>query len=527
MKTLKYHILLLCCVALASCADLNVESATPSKDESTEVRTVLTAVIGPGTRTVLGEKNEKGQYPVSWQATDRISVNGVESSEVELSEGSMKASFSFDEELAAPYNAVYPADVCKAAAQDGAETVSESADEVTVTIPSSQTWNPGTFDSGSAVMYARAESKTELVFHHLMAYLKLSFSTESDPDPIKTISLKSRDSEPMCGDFTIDFSSASPALAHASEATVTAVTVDCGEAGAALGTEVIVAVPAQTYASGLEITTTDTNGDKTVHVLRQEFKAVAGTVYPMPIAFELYPGSRQKPVKVGNLLWAPVYCGYSKEHPNGLLYQYGRAKGQPYYPASSTGSVCKSGKTSLPEDAYFYKASGDWYSGTSLTVWPMSESDAGYVAGKIGNPCPNGWRVPTMAELEGLKEIGFTQSTQWSFPVSGTDAQKEAAVVNTGFTLKGDYGLFFAAVGGRASSGQSYYRGSGDAYARIWACDRNSTDNGKSSCLTIQRRKLSSNPDTFSNEPDGFDIAVRTDYVKAGGISVRCVKDAK
>ena len=240
-----------------------------------------------------------------------------------------------------------------------------------------------------------------------------------------------------------------------------------------------------------------------------------------------YPGTELEPVTVHQMvggeekdvLWAPVYCGYSIEHPNGLLYQFGRKAGQPYYPAAKDGAVCKSGPVQDPADDYFYKIGGDWYSGTSLTSWPLRDSEAGYVDGKIANPCPSGWRVPTTAELEGLMKIGFTQSTIWSFSDGGgTDAQKEMVVVTTGFTLKDESGLFFAAVGGRTSAGQSFYRGSGaDAYARLWASDRNNADATKASCLEIQR-------DKSSNAEDGFKIKMRTDFVKAGGISVRCVK---
>ena len=247
----------------------------------------------------------------------------------------------------------------------------------------------------------------------------------------------------------------------------------------------------------------------------------------MPITFEFYPGTRKKPVKVHqtvggiekDVLWAPVYCGYSKEHPNGLLYQYGRAKGQPYYPAAKDGAICKVGPVQDPNDGYFYTGS-KWYSGTALTSWPMSEPEAGYVEGKIANPCPSGWRVPTIAELDGLLKIGFTQSANWAFSYSNkwTEAQQNASVVKAGFTLKDGSGLFFAAVGGRKSNGQGYYRGSGaDAYARIWTSDIQSGTGAKNAtCFSLRRNKS-------SVEPDGFTAA----YValsKATGISVRCVK---
>ena len=240
-----------------------------------------------------------------------------------------------------------------------------------------------------------------------------------------------------------------------------------------------------------------------------------------------YPGTELEPVTVQEIvdgvekdvIWAPVYCGYSADHPNGLLYQFGRAKGQTYYPASKGSSICVAGSISDPADDKFYANTPDWYSGTALTSWPMSEGESGYVEGKIGNPCPSGWRVPTVAEFEGLMKIGFTQSTKWSFSASGTDEQKEAVAVETGFTLNGDSGLFFAAVGGRTSGGQSYYRGSGaDAYARIWANDiKSGTETGKATCLSLQRSKS-------SNEADGFTMKIYP-LQKAAGVSVRCVKN--
>lgn len=364
MKTLKY-ILPFCCVALASCSDLNVE--TPTVEETRAVKTVLTAVIGSETKTVLGDKNESGEYPVSWSALDRINVNGCESVEIVLNSGSATANFSFTDEMTAPYRAIYPASAY------GSETV--------VSIPGNQTYKAGTFDEGSAVLYAYSTAGSRLVFHQLMSYLKLSFNTEADPDNIKTIVVKSKGVEPMSGDFSFDFTALSPMP----EAPVGSVTVDCGEDGVALGTDVIVAIPAQKYASGIEITTTDVNGDKTVHVLNTAFTAHPGTIYPMPITFEFYPGTRKKPVKVGNLLWAPVYCGYSKEHPNGLLYQWGRSAGQPYFPTSENNNdIIAVAPITVPQAKLFYAfANGsqdnDWYDGTAFGSWPMSESDAVYL----------------------------------------------------------------------------------------------------------------------------------------------------
>lgn len=500
MKTLKY-IIPVCCVALASCSEAN-----PDKAESeipSDGGTVLTAVIGTDTRTMLGDKVGK-EYPILWTEGDKINVNGESSSDTVIKEGSKQASFTFGKEMSAPYSAVYPASAYKS---DGV-----------ITIPSTQSYKAGSFDPASSVMCSYSRGETTLTFHHLMAYLKLSFNTESDKDNIKSISVKSVGNEAMSGDFNVDFekSALSPVAENAS-----AVVMDCGKEGVAPGTPVIVAIPALNYKSGLQITTVDVNGDKTVHKLKSALNAVAGTVYNMSITFELYPGSRLKPIKVGDLLWAPVYCGYSAAHPNGLLYQYGRAKGQPYYPAGKASAVCVAGPTSDPADDKFYKDSPDWYSGKALASWPMSKDDAGYVEGKIGNPCPDGWRLPTVAEFEGLMKIGFTQSTSWTFSANGTDAQNEAKRVETGFTLNDDSGLFFAAVGGRTSAGQSYYRGSGaGARVVIWASDiKSGAAAGNASCLYFERSGS-------SNDPNGFTQKMRNDMIKSYGGSVRCVKSA-
>ena len=498
MKTLKY-IIPVCCVALASCSEAN-----PDKAESeipSDGGTVLTAVIGTDTRTMLGDKVGK-EYPILWTDGDKVNVNGESSSDAVIKEGSKQASFAFGKEMSAPYSAVYPASAYKA--------------EGVITIPSKQSYVAGSFDPASSVMCSYSGGEAALTFHHLMAYLKLSFNTESDKDNIKSISVKSAGNEAMSGDFNVDFENS--ALSPVAEKAA-AVVMDCGKDGVAPGTPVIVAIPAQNYASGLQITTVDVNGDKTVHKLKSALNAVAGTVYNMSITFELYPGSRLKPIKVGNLLWAPVYCGYSAAHPNGLLYQYGRAKGQPYYPASPSGNVCVAGPTSDPADDKFYKDSPDWYSGTALTSWPMSEGESGYVEGKIGNPCPDGWRLPTVAEFEGLMKIGFTQSTNWAFPATGDKPEHEVILVEAGFTLNGDSGLFFAAVGGRTSAGVSFYRSNEEAYARIWANNiKSGTATGKASCLQLQRAKNSTDANGFTKQ-----IYPLT---KAAGVSVRCVKTA-
>ncbi len=511
MKTIKY-LLPLCCVVVASCGESSID--TPTLETPSGKTTVLTAIIGAETKTVMGEK-EGNSYPISWSDGDMINVNGESSKAVSLEVDSKTASFEFESELSTPYSAVYPSSAYKGAG--------------VITIPSKQTYKQGSFDASSAVMLSYATEGTSLTFHHVMSYLKLSFGTTAGTtalEKVMKVEVSSNGTESMSGDFSVDFENNAITPAEGNESSV--ITVNCGTAGVDLGSEIIVAIPAQNYASGLVITTYDKVGNKSVYTANSGFEAVAGKVYPMPIQMELYPGTILKAVKVGDLYWAPVYCGYSESYPNGLLYQYGRMVGQPYYPAATTSSICASGPIDNPEDDKFYKngadSYNDWYSGSTLTTWPMSSSEASYVEGKIANPCPSGWRLPTITECNVLIGKGFTQSTNWSFEANDklyTDEKNEAMVVKTGFALNDESGLFLAAVGGRTRKGQSYYRGSGkDAYARMWISDiKTGTADGKASCLSLRRKGT-------SNEANGFTAEILA-LEKATGISVRCVKEVE
>ncbi len=118
-------------------------------------------------------------------------------------------------------------------------------------------------------------------------------------------------------------------------------------------------------------------------------------------------------------VWAPVNCGYdATNYKWGKLYQFGRAVGGGYndgstftedvYQIAETSASVSSTANTNPADNVFYKGTAgvicDWYitNGTRLSSLPMDSSHSQYVAGKIANPCPEGWRVPTESELTAL-----------------------------------------------------------------------------------------------------------------------------
>ena len=114
-------------------------------------------------------------------------------------------------------------------------------------------------------------------------------------------------------------------------------------------------------------------------------------------------------IVIGDLVWAPVNCGYEpreyKGYPYGKLYQWGRKYGQGYdssdasYPSGDDlvqGRVAPSWGSSADHSYEFFYGSSNWCNRQIDDLWADSK-------GKTReDPCPEGWRVPTADELESL-----------------------------------------------------------------------------------------------------------------------------
>lgn len=118
-------------------------------------------------------------------------------------------------------------------------------------------------------------------------------------------------------------------------------------------------------------------------------------------------------VNINGVIWAPVNCGFHKtDYPYGKLYQWGRSAGQGYKAESAGGIAADKDEPSIEETLYFGDTidpsvyyigteSGQWmtnYDGFGIfndeTDWnDLSEKFDGYEG--IGNPCPQGWKVPS------------------------------------------------------------------------------------------------------------------------------------
>ena len=230
--------------------------------------------------------------------------------------------------------------------------------------------------------------------------------------------------------------------------------------------------------------------------------------------YEVDGVSYGKGIVIGDVIWAPVNCGYEpsngdyKGYPYGKLYQWGRKYGQGY----ST-----SYDASVPEivEGQISEVNGqkENYSNTFFTAseypydWMTPQNDNLWNSGIEENPvkteydpCPDGWRVPTYTELEKLSNIRST-----FLKVEGQN----------GRYFCGDYTylddapqVFFPAAGYRSVDGDFTSRGTMGLY---WS----------SSPYTISDIKYYAGRLFFNSsgvDPDPDDL-------RAEGYSVRCVQE--
>ena len=184
-------------------------------------------------------------------------------------------------------------------------------------------------------------------------------------------------------------------------------------------------------------------------------KVISCAVAPSVDYVDEYGVNHGKGTAIGNTVWAPVNCGYkaatsdSKGFPYGKLYQWGRKYGQGYSasydesePELVAGPVMPSvGQSESNADKFYYNSESpyDWSKVKTDDLW-NSGTDSSPVKTKY-DPCPEGWRVPTFAELEELR-----QNSSWGQNESG---QKGRWFSGEYTYLEGCPEVFFPAAGWR------------------------------------------------------------------------------
>ncbi|MBQ2875027.1 MAG: Ig-like domain-containing protein [Bacteroidales bacterium] len=191
-----------------------------------------------------------------------------------------------------------------------------------------------------------------------------------------------------------------------------------------------------------------------------------------------YDVNHGKGIVVGQTVWAPVNCGYHKEDfKYGKLYQWGRKYGQGYsgslydvngnkagevsdatVPTFAEGGISEIGGNHKSNANVFYTGSYDWVDPRNNELW-NSGSESNPVKTDY-DPCPDGWRVPTYAELSELSKNHSSWTTdengQVGYWFSGASTYTETVPQ-----------VFFPAAGRRyCSGGNALNRGS---YGYYWS----------------------------------------------------------
>ncbi|MBO5699895.1 MAG: hypothetical protein J6R57_00575 [Bacteroidales bacterium] len=393
--------------ALVMLAVVSCEKNDVLPDGNNKKVVTLSAFIRKAaTKTTLGNQTVDGEnvsYPLCWSENDKIAVynNGrmyeftIDEEDAGKETGNFTCETEGNFDLSKPIYAIYPC--------TGVTFESEGA-IAKYTIPSTQQYKQNGFADNVAPMIAYSEEGTGLSFTNMFGAVKLQLK---GTEKVKSIEVVSMPNANLNGPAVFKVED-SPTIKEWQWLTpdTRSVRLDCGNNGVQLNTTsttdfMIVLPPYQntglafvisteenTYYKSMTTTNTISAGeilvmgeldlDKTVNP-----DVVKATDYSY-IENGVYLGEG---IKVDNLYWAPVNCGYEKAigsykgYTWGKLYQWGRDRGCGY--------------------SYDSDASIDGFM-SNFTVGENWSND----------PCPDGWRVPTKNELQSLKKSLNTQDLE-------------------------------------------------------------------------------------------------------------------
>ena len=425
--------------ALALIASCNKpESPVPSQESN-----IITAQIEqePATKTYMDAHNN-----IRWSEGDQIvgfmkSSLGLKYQILPSSVGKTSASFENVSGSNGNINAgtewdhnivYYPYSTSIEAAKSGSNYTLD------VTLPSEQTYAAESFGNGSMAMVAVSEDNN-IVFKNVLGGMKLQLR---GTQKVKSIKLQGKNNEKLSGAATVTAytDETKPAITMSSSAS-TSVTLNCGsgvQLSESTATEFIIALPPVLFGSGFTITVTDSENQNYTVETDNSNEVKRSSLLVMPAItlvtsegedpeiaagdyVDEYGKNRGPGVKIGETVWAPVNCGYHEtDFKYGKLYQWGRKYGQGY-----EGDICdmngSSGGTysdaTVPtiEDGGISVETGQNESNSNVFFtsrsaynynWLDPQDDKLWNSGTEENPvkteydpCPDGWRVPTCAEL--------------------------------------------------------------------------------------------------------------------------------
>ena len=215
-----------------------------------------------------------------WGEDDRIVINGMKSSLTELDmEDDTRAAFSFNVGVEVPHCAVYPVSMY--------ESWSSEDKTARVVIPSEQTSDGKSVNPETKLMLGYGNKLGTVEISDAMAYIRLTPNKGETAFNINSVKVSDHEGYAVSGKFTAKFSEDGCSLETAKQDGST-ISVTCGATGAVLGSDILFAVPAKTYAKGLmlEIYDTDGNFQNMTFPSEGEFVAKAGETYSEKFVFE-------------------------------------------------------------------------------------------------------------------------------------------------------------------------------------------------------------------------------------------------
>ena len=222
-------------------------------------------------------------------------------------------------------------------------------------------------------------------------------------------------------------------------------------------------------------------------------------------------------ILIGDVLWAPVNCGYHEtDYPYGKLYQWGRKHGQGYgapyaketdeiNPDKTTAEIVpapvKPAEALKYPDRFYAKSDMSPFNWTEndMQLWcPLVYEGLASKSPKY-DPCPEGWRVPELFDFHSLAEH---YSDLVEYPEGGPEGRW--------FSGPEEYGtdvprIFLPAAGLRNPDGSSLSR---DRESVYWSL-RHGGGDGLVWHLYFNESRVIVAPMIYPNE----------------AASVRCVKD--
>ena len=261
------------------------------------------------TRTSLGDKTGT-EYPVLWSAGDKVAVNGVASEPLAAEYAGKTAAQFAVTGVAAPFDVIYPADVLM-------------ADGKTIGISEVQEYVAGSFAQGSAIMVGHSDTPNGVI-KNLYGFVKVPI-LKGNEKTIKSVTLHSNNLEAMSGVFAVDYVNA--ALEPLSGMDFVKVTAAEGIPFVEDKAEVVIAVPAGTYANGftVKIVATDGTALKMKAYTANGVTIAASTLLAMPDV-QFYPNETVSEITDATQLQAFLdaastgdYTGFKNENGEVLL----------------------------------------------------------------------------------------------------------------------------------------------------------------------------------------------------------------